>query len=105
MVHEMARKRPLPDDASPPGSRIPLGEWAIPPEAYYDLFMPDDPEEYRKNPVPAMSAEAALARIRDVCAGVQGLINIVPTYLPVEGTPTQGPQLDGAGRERIIDEI
>jgi hypothetical protein len=100
----MSRKRPDPDRTSPPDLPEGRGEWAIPPDDYYDMFMPDDVEEVLKMHVPYMGAGSAYARIEEVCASVQGLINMVPTYLPLEGAFPQGPQLDGAGRRFLVDE-
>jgi hypothetical protein len=100
----MSRKRTPRDGPSPPDLPEGLGKWAIPPEDYHDLFMPDDPGEIQRISIPSMGTKAACARVEDVCAGVQALINMIPTYLPIEGDPPQGPQLDGAGRRSIVNE-
>ena len=66
--------------------------------------MPDDPEELERIHIPSLGTEAAFARIEDVCASIQRLINIVPTYLPLDGDLPQGPQLDGAGYKPLVNE-
>jgi hypothetical protein len=98
----MSRKRPPPGDPPPD---LPEGwdKWAIPPELYHDVLMPDDPMELQNLHIPSMGEAAAYARIEEVCGGVQRLINMVPTYLPLDGDPPQGPQLDGAGRRRLVN--
>jgi hypothetical protein len=87
------------DEADDEGS----GEgFLIDPEDYYDLFMPDSFTPGGPG-MPLYEREEAYRRVKHVCGRAQGLINSVPDYLPVEGEPDRGSQLEPGVRKSLLD--
>ena len=78
-------------------------EGVVPRWAMYDRFRPDTPEDAEAIVIPAMSRDAALARIRDVCSGVTLLERTAGRDLPIEGEEPRGPRL--GDQRSILDEL
>jgi hypothetical protein len=79
-------------------------KYLIGPEDYYDFFRPDSVEPGAAG-VPNYPREEAYRRIKHLCDRLQKLINIVPTYLPVEGEPDRGPQFEVGATKPLLDAI